>query len=131
MPCDLVSSALSDCATPPAPAAPVSAYFAPPLHVFHLDHYFLWATPAARFAMVAWARDTYIVQVATASDPFVGLPTDCVGDILDFFEMAMTHTEALHIATQCASPEARSWVHLVVSAAASIAIAVYIIIRIH
>ena len=87
------------------------------LRAHHLDPSFLWIPPAARAAVVAWTRDAYMAQHACSINPFQRLPEDCAGDVLEFFGMAMTCSDALHIAKHCSSPEARAWLRAVVAAA--------------
>jgi|GEM_PF-5471438 hypothetical protein len=58
---------------------------------------------------------------------FVNFPDNCAGDVLDFFKMTISRTEALDIATHCSSPEAHAWVRAVVAAA--IAVSVIIIME--
>ena len=70
--------------------------------------------------MVAWAKHVFIARLVTNFELFKRLPDDCAGDILEFFEMAMTSTDALHLAKQCSSPEAFDWVRAVVAAAVAV-----------
>jgi len=85
---------------------------------------FLWAPPAARAAVVAWARDAYTVHSASTSELFADLPDDCAGDVVEFLDISVTRTEAQHILVQCSSSEARVWVDAVVAAAVAAAVAV-------
>jgi len=62
------------------------------LRAHHFDPAFLWASPAARAVVVAWARDVFIAQHAGSIQPFERLPGDCAGDVLEFF--GMTHNES-------------------------------------
>jgi hypothetical protein len=87
------------------------------LRAHQLDPAFLWAPPAARYAVVAWARDVFIAQHAGSIQPFERLPDDCAGDVLEFF--GMTHNESELIAKHCSSPEAQDWVRAVIAAAAA------------
>ena len=77
------------------------------LHAPQLDPSFLWTPPASRDAITAWARDACIAQHAVTVTLFGELIDDCAGDVLEFFEVTMTRTEALHTAAYCSSPEAR------------------------
>jgi len=115
-PTKLVTAACSHCGTLSAgreqlPATALS------LGAHHFDPAFLWAPPDARAAVFAWALHVFIAQLAATIQPFEDLPDDCAGDVLEFFEMAMTRTDALHIAKHCSSPEARAWVRTVIAAA--------------
>ena len=87
------------------------------LRARYFDPCFLWAPPAARSAVVAWARDALIAQHAGTTQPFERLQDDPAGDVLEIFGMAMTRTDALHIAQHCSSPEARAWVRAVIAPA--------------
>ena len=85
------------------------------LRAHPLDPAFLWAPPAARSAVFAWAQDVFIAQLAATTQPFERLPEDCAGDVLEFF--GMTRNESDLIAKHCSSPEARVWVRAVIAAA--------------
>jgi hypothetical protein len=115
-PTTLVTSAYAHCATLAAAEqlVPSSTLF---LRAHHLDPSFLWAPPAARSAVVAWARNACIAQYAGTTPPFRRLPDDCAGDVLEFTEMGMTHEESVQIAKHCSSSEARAWVCAVVAGA--------------
>jgi len=121
-PAALVSYALAHCASlsgaqesVPAPALPLRAY--------QLDPFFLWAPePAFSATVFAWAPDAVIPQLAGTSLPFRQLNPDCEGDILEFFNVAMTREDALHVATHCSSQEACAWVRAVITAAAVAAV---------
>ena len=85
------------------------------LRAHQLDPAFLWAPPAARAAVVAWALHVVIAQLAVTTQPFVRLAVDCAGDVLEFF--GMTRNESDLIAKHCSSPEAHGWVRAVIAAA--------------
>jgi len=113
-PTKLIAAALAFCAThtdseEPGPSSALS----PRAH--HFNPAFLWAPPAARAAVVAWAQLVFIDQFAATIQPFEDLPDDCAGDVLEFF--GMTYKESERIAKHCSSPEARAWVRAVVAAA--------------
>ena len=113
-PTTLVTAAVAHCATLSAsekrlPATALS------LRAHQLDPAFLWAPPAARSAVVACARDSFIAQLAATIQPFVELPDDCAGDVLEFFEV--THNEFELIAKYCTSLEAQAWMRAVIAAA--------------
>jgi len=116
----LVSAAVAHCATlsssndssVPAPALS--------LHAYQLDPSFLWAPREARFLVFKWARNAFVAQLAAMTQPFVDLPDDCAGDVLDYLEMAMTREESLCIAEHCSSPEANAWVHAANEAAMAV-----------
>ena len=84
--------------------------FAPPtalsLQTYHFYPSFLWAPPAARTAVCQWARNAAIVQLAAYTKPFVELPDDCAGDVLEYLEMEMARAKTLHVSTHCTSPAA-------------------------
>jgi len=88
------------------------------LRAHQLDPAFLWAPPAVRSAVVAWARDVFIAQHAGSIQPFERLPDDCAGDVLEFF--GMTHNESELMAKHCSSPEAQDWVRAVIAAAVAV-----------
>jgi hypothetical protein len=94
------------------------------LRAHHLDPCFLWAPPAARATVVAWARNVYLIQVATTTQPFGILPEECAGDVLGFLGVVMSLAEVLHILKHCSSPATCSWVRMVVTAATAAATAV-------
>ena len=112
-PTTLVAAALAHCATlsasseEPLPAMSLRAHQLAPA--------FLWAPPAARAAVVAWALDVFVAQLAATTQPFERLAVDCAGDVLEFF--GMTHNESELMAKHCSSPEAQDWVRAVISAA--------------
>ena len=89
---------------------------------YHFEPSFLWAHADARRAVVAWARNAFVVQQATTNKLFAELPDDCAGDVLDFLEMAMPRTESLEVASHCSSPKARAWVQAILAAAAMVRI---------
>jgi len=113
-PTTLVAASLAHCAAFSAsgellPATALS------LRAHHFDPAFRWAPPAARTAVVAWARSVFVAQLAPDIEPFGILLDDCAGDVLEFFEV--THNESELIAKHCSSPEAQDWVRAVISAA--------------
>ena len=85
------------------------------LRAHQLDPAFLWAPPAARAAVVAWALHVVIAQLAVTTQPFERLAVDCAGDVLEFF--GMTRNESDLMAKHCSSPEAQDWVRAVIAAA--------------
>jgi len=115
-PTSLVSSILAHSAALPSAIEPVPTT-ALSLRAHQLDPSFRWALPAARAAVYSWARDAFIVQLAANTQPFEKLPEDCAGDVLDFFETALTRAEASHLTTHCSSPEASAWVCAIIVAA--------------
>jgi hypothetical protein len=104
-PTTLVAAALAHCAALSASKERLPA-MALSLRAHHFDPCFLWAPPAARAAVVAWAQDVVIAQLAASTPPFKRLPDDCAGDVLEFFGVA--HNESELIAKHCSSPEARA-----------------------
>ena len=86
------------------------------LRPYQLDPTFLWAPPEARNAIYSWARESFDVQVAANTQPFLELPDDCAGDILEYLKLTMTRTESLQIATHCSSLEAHAWVRSLIAA---------------
>jgi hypothetical protein len=113
-PTTLIAAALAHCATLSASEEPLPAT-ALSLSAHYFDPGFLWATPAARSAVVAWAQDVLIVQHVGSIQPFERLPDDCAGDVLEFF--GVTRNESQLIAKHCSSPEAQDWVHAVIATA--------------
>jgi len=116
-PTTLVAAALAHCASLSAseerlPATALS------LRAHQLDPAFLWAPPAARSAVVFWARDLFIVQLVGSIQPFERLPDDCAGDVLEFF--GITHNESELIGMLCHSPEAQDWVRAVIATAVAV-----------
>jgi hypothetical protein len=120
-PAALVSAALAHCNSL---AAPEIADHAMPLtlRAYHLEPPFLWAPPAARVAVQAWARDAFIVQLAAKTDPFPELPDDCAGDVLEYLELTMPREDMVYVVTHCSSPEAHSWVRTVIAAAIAVSL---------
>lgn len=88
------------------------------LRAHQLDPSFLWVPHIeACIDRFGWARDVYAAQVASNVQPFVDLPDDCAGDVLEYLEFKMTRAEVLHVVTHCSSPEAHAWVCEVATAA--------------
>jgi len=121
-PTTLVAFALAYCATLSASKEPL-----PPmvlsLRAHHFDPAFLWAPPAARAAVVAWAQHAFIAQVAAKTQPFERLPVDCAGDVVEFF--GITPVESELIAKHSYSPEACAWVRAVIATAVVVGNAMY------
>ena len=126
--CDVLSSlaadpskfaraALEHCTILSAPDESAAESTVLPLCAYQLNPSFLWAPPAARAAMIAWARDVYIIQFATATEPCSELPDDCSGDIFEYLNLTMTRCESLHVAMHCSSSVACAWVHAIVKEA--------------
>jgi len=113
----LVSAAIAHCASLSAPPIETDAEPALPLHAYHFDPFFLWAPSAARASVVAWARDAFVIELAGTIEPFSGLPDDCAGDVLEYFEMNMPRAESMQLVAHCSSAEAYAWVHAVIMAA--------------
>ena len=113
-PTTLVAAALAHCAALSASKERLPA-MALSLRAHQLDPAFLWAPPAARAAVVAWALDVFVAQLAATTQPFERLAVDCAGDVLDFF--GMTRNESDLNAKHCSSPEAQDWVRAVIAAA--------------
>ena len=107
--------------------------FAPPtalsLQTYHFYPSFLWAPPAARTAVCQWARNAAIVQLAAYTKPFVELPDDCAGVVLEYLEMEMARAKTLHVSTHCTSPAACVWVHTVTTAAIAVSPNVFIAVK--
>jgi hypothetical protein len=90
------------------------------LRSYQLDPSFLWATPAVRDAVVAWARDAFIVQLAVNTPLFSDLPDDCGGDVLEYLDLVMIrHVSRMHM-TLTSSPEAAAWVNSILCAAIAV-----------
>lgn len=92
------------------------------LRAHQLEPSLLWAPPAAYSEVFAWACNVFIAHQVTIAQPFMDLPDDCAGDILEFLEISMTHMEMLAVNVQCFSPEAHAWVHAVVYAGIAVRI---------
>ena len=118
-PTALISAATAHCAALSASEESVLTA-ALPLHEYQLGPSFLWATPAARTTVFAWAGYAFIAQIAATTQPFAELSDDCAGDILEFFDMTMTRVEMLHVTMHCASPRACAWVHEILTAAITV-----------
>ena len=114
-PTTLVAAALAHCATLSVSSEERLPAMALSLRAHPLDPAFLWAPPAARAAVVAWAQDVFIAQLAATVQLFEELPDDCAGDVLEFF--GMTRNESDLNAKHCSSPEAQDWVRAVIPAA--------------
>ena len=65
------------------------------LSAHRFDPASLWAPPAARAAMVAWALHVFIAQLAATTQPFARLRDDPAGDVLEFFGMAHKESELI------------------------------------
>ena len=89
----------------------------------HFHPCFAWAPDTARHVAFAWARNAYVIQLAATTQPCEDLPDDCIGDVLDFFELAMPRVEVQHIVSHCSSSEACNWVRAVVNAAVAVSMA--------
>ena len=111
----LVAAALAHCATLSASSEERLPAMALSLRAHQLAPAFLWAPPAARAAVVAWAQDVFIAQLAATVQLFEELSDDCAGDVLEFF--GMTRNESDLIAKHCSSHEAQGWVRAVIAAA--------------
>ena len=86
------------------------------LRAYQLEPSLLWAPPAAYSEVFTWACNVFIAHQAASAQPFMDLPDDCAGDVLEFLEISMTHMEMSKVNTHCFSPEAYAWVHAVVYA---------------
>jgi len=86
------------------------------LQVYHLDPSFLWVPREDRAALFGWARSAFVIKFASNTQPFVDLPDDCAGDVMEFIDLKMTRKECMHIYTKCSSPEAHASVGKVVAA---------------
>jgi len=118
-PAALVSAAVAYCAILASSAEPLPAKVLF-LDVHYFDPTFVWAPYQAQTMVFTWARDAFTVQLATTTDPFVDLLDDCAGDVLEYLETTMSHTEFLHNLTHCISPEANVWVRAIVAAAVAV-----------
>jgi len=116
---ELVSAAFAHCANLSASNEPVPEAALSP-HEYQLNPSFFWASPDARAAVFTWAYAAYITQLATTTRPFLELPDDCAGDVLDYFVVEMARSDSFCIATHCSSPEAHAWVAAVVTAAVAV-----------
>ena len=81
---------------------------------------FLWAPQSGRAKIYEWARNAFIVQLAATTQPFTDLPDDCAGDILEYISMSVLRQDALHVLTNCSSPEAHAWVRAVLASALAV-----------
>jgi len=115
-PAALVSAALSYCATlsDSKQAVPTPQFS---LSLYQLDPFFLWAPLAARTAVLAWARNAFIIQLAAMTELFDELPDDCSSDVIEYFETNLARSETLCIAKHCSSSKAHAWVRTIVTAA--------------
>jgi len=118
-PAALVQATLAHCAAlsghaehVPTSALTTSAY--------HFDPALLWPPPAARAAVVAWAREANIAQMAGMTE----LPVDCVGDILEYFDIKMPRSGSECIISHCSSPKAHVWLRAVIAAADTVAVSI-------
>ena len=90
------------------------------LHAYHLDPYFFWAPPDARYMIFGWAQNAFTNQLAAYTQPFLELPEDCAGDVLEYLDTNMTREDSLYYATECATPAAHAWVRDVLAAGVSL-----------
>jgi len=93
-PTKLVASALDHCAKLSASEEPGPSSALSP-RAYHVHPCFLWAPPAARAAVVAWALHVFIAQLAATTQPFARLRDDPAGDVLEFFGMAHKESELI------------------------------------
>lgn len=118
-PAALVSAAVAYCAILASSAKPLPSKVLF-LDVHYFDPTFAWAPDQAQKMVFTWARNVFIVQLATITDLFVELPDDCAGDVLEYLETTMSHSEFLHNSTHCISLEANMWVRAIVAAAVAV-----------
>jgi len=112
MPDLLVSASLAHCANCDSLGGAVSMTVLS-LRGYHFDASFLWAPDDAREAVVAWARSALMAQLAANTPPFEDLSDDVAGDVLEYFDTAMTRFESLRIVAHCSSPKSLAWVRAV------------------
>lgn len=93
-----------------------------PLHEYHIEPSFSWAPRDARNVIFSWARDIYTVQIAAVTQPFVELPDDCAGDILEYFDLSMTRLELLNISANGSSSEAVRYINSILSEAITVSL---------
>jgi hypothetical protein len=102
----------------------LSHQFLPPsalsLRAYQFEPSFLWVSHSTRAAVVAWARGTFIAQLAVNTPPFFDLPDDCAGDILEYLELFMIREVKLIHTSHSSSPEAAAWVDSILSAAIAV-----------
>jgi len=120
-PDSLIPNAVAHCATLSGCVDAVSAP-ALSLHTYQLKPSFSWAPSDARAAVFGWAQDALVVQVAAATEPFMDLPDDCTGDILEYFDLKLCRVDSQLIATKLSSPDARAWVRAVLIASVAVSI---------
>jgi len=116
----LVSAAAAHIASLSASGEPLPATSMSSLRAYHLEPSFLWAPSEARDKVFAWARNMFIVQLASNTESFTDLPDDCAGDVLKYFETSIPRAESLHNAARCLSPEAHAWMRAVLGAAVAV-----------
>lgn len=63
------------------------------------------------------------MHAAIATEPFIDLPDDCAGDVLDYTSMSMSRLDALCVLTHFSSPEAHDWVRRVLLTAIAVSTA--------
>jgi len=90
---------------------------------YQLDPPFLWAPLSGRSKIYEWARSAFIIHAATVTEPFIDLPDDCAGDVLDYTSMSMSRLDALCVLTHFSSPEAHDWVRRVLLTAIAVSTA--------
>jgi len=90
------------------------------LHMYHLDPYFFWAPPDARYMIFGWAQNAFTNQLAAYTQPVLELLEDCAGDVLEYLDTTMTREDSLYYATECATPAAHAWVRDVLAAGVSL-----------
>lgn len=115
-PTALVNSAMANCAS----LSVLSEQKPLSLHPYQLEPPFLWAPPAARATVIAWAQEAFIVQLAASFQPFAELPDDCAGVVLEFLGLAMSRKAIHHFATPSLSSEAHAWVRTVLTSAVAV-----------
>ena len=100
-PTALVFAAVAHCATLSVPEE-VEPRMPLTLRAYQLAPSLDWVPPMARTAIFKWAGYALVAQAAAITQPFAELPDDCA-DVLEFFGLATSRMESLHVATQCSS----------------------------
>ena len=111
-PAALVAAATAHCSALASPESVPETMLS--LRAYQLDPSFLWAPFDARDEKLMWAYNAAIAQLAAFTQPFLELPDDCAGDVLEYLNMDMARSVSLHIASRCSSPEAHAWVRRVI-----------------
>lgn len=104
------------------------------LHSYQVGPFFFWVPEEVRTELFFWAEDARLLLLAATSKPFVDLPDDCAGDILEYLNF-QTNRYNLHsnkcdkyrkrrdmlwFVEHCSSPQAHAWARMIFAASKAV-----------